>query len=56
MAVAKIVAGDGYRYLEMYPDACAVYWTICFILERVFAALEKRLSRYESKMSVSISD
>ncbi|MEW9701700.1 amino acid ABC transporter permease [Paenibacillus sp. SI8] len=52
MAVAKIVAGDGYRYLEMYLDASIVYWIICFAFERLFAALEHRAGRYEEKMTL----
>jgi L-cystine transport system permease protein len=49
MAVAKIVAGDGYRYLEMYLDASVLYWVICFVLERLFASLEKKIGKYEHK-------
>lgn len=47
MAVAKIVAGDGYRYLEMYLDASIIYWMICLVLELSIARLEKWLRRHE---------
>ncbi|GAA3402444.1 amino acid ABC transporter permease [Paenibacillus hodogayensis] len=47
MAVAKIEAGDGYRYLEMYLNASILYWIICFGFERAFSVMEKRLSRHE---------
>ena len=44
MAVAKVIAGDGYRFLEMYFDASVLYWIICFLCERAIAVLEKKLS------------
>jgi len=50
MAVAKIVSSEGYRFMEMYLGAALIYWVICFALERIFAFMEKRLRRYESKM------
>jgi len=53
MAVAKIIAGDGYRFLEMYLDAAIIYWIICLTLEKLLAILEKRLRRYESKVNLS---
>lgn len=52
MAVAKIIGGDGYRYLEMYLDASLIYWVICFFFERIFALAEKTLSKHERKMNV----
>lgn len=55
MAVAKIVAGEGYRFLEMYLDAAIIYWVICFTLEKLLAILEKRLRRYESKMNLDLA-
>lgn len=51
MAQAKIVAGDGYRYLEMYFDASIIYWVICWICERLFVWLETRYSRHEKRMA-----
>ena len=50
MAVAKIVSAEGYRFMEMYLGAALIYWIICFALEKLFAVMEKRLRRYESKM------
>lgn len=47
MAVAKIEAGDGYRYLEMYLGASIIYWIVCFLFEQLFAVLEKRYSRHQ---------
>ena len=51
MAEAKIVAGDSYRYLEMYVDASVIYWIICWGCERLFAWLEARFSRHERKIA-----
>ncbi|AJY75815.1 hypothetical protein VN24_16220 [Paenibacillus beijingensis] len=47
MAVAKIVAGDGCRCLEMYVDAAIVYRVICTVFEKQFAALENRAGRHK---------
>ncbi len=52
MAIAKIVAGDGYRYLEMYVDASIVYWVLCFAFEKLFEWLEERSGRFEKKMAI----
>lgn len=52
MAHAKIVAGDGYRYLEMYFDASVIYWVICWTCERLFAWLEIRYSRHEKRITL----
>lgn len=41
MALAKIIANDGYRFLEMYLVASIIYWVICLFFEVVFAKLEK---------------
>lgn len=53
MAVAKMISGDGYRFLEMYLDASIIYWVICFAFEKLFGVLEKRLRRYEAKMDLT---
>lgn len=47
MAISKIIANDGYRYLEMYFLAAAVYWVLCFLFEVLFSLLERRLNRHE---------
>ncbi|MDM5333057.1 amino acid ABC transporter permease [Ureibacillus composti] len=49
MAVAKIQAGDDYRYLEMYAAVSLIYWGVCFLLERLFIYLEKRFSKFKTK-------
>ncbi|RKN80492.1 amino acid ABC transporter permease [Paenibacillus ginsengarvi] len=52
MAQAKIVAGEGYRYLEMYADASIVYWILCWLCERLFGWLEGKYSRHERRMGL----
>lgn len=55
MAMAKVIGGEGYRYLEMYLDASLIYWMICFFFERVFALAEKTLSKHEREMKADAS-
>lgn len=55
MALAKIIANDGYRFLEMYLVASIIYWIICLFFEVVFAKLEKRMRRHESDWDAGIS-
>jgi len=51
LAVAKIEAGDGYKYLEMYLDASIIYWIMCFLFEKLFILLENRLKRYKIEIT-----
>ncbi|BBI33307.1 amino acid ABC transporter permease [Cohnella abietis] len=46
---AKIVAADGYRYMEAYVDAAIVYWVLCIFFERLFVWLEKRSGRFKAR-------
>jgi L-cystine transport system permease protein len=54
MALAKIIANDGYRFLEMYLVASIIYWVICLFFEVVFAKLEKRMRRHESHSDAKV--
>ena len=47
MAAAKIVGGRSFRFFEVYIVVAAIYWVCCFILEKLFALLEKKLRTYE---------
>lgn len=47
MAVAKIQAGDDYRYLEMYLVVSLVYWVINVCIERLFIYLENYFAKYK---------
>lgn len=51
MAVAKIQAGDDYRYLEMYIAVSIVYWVINFTFERLFNKLERNFARYKGHIT-----
>ncbi|KAB2330010.1 amino acid ABC transporter permease [Cytobacillus depressus] len=50
MGTAKIIANDGYKYLEMYLVAAVIYWMLCFVFEVLFAQLERKMRRYEARM------
>jgi L-cystine transport system permease protein len=49
MAIAKIVANDGYNFVEMYLVAALVYWVICIICELLLGKFEKYIRRTEVK-------
>lgn len=49
MAIAKMVANDGYNFVEMYLVASIIYWVICIICELLLARFEKYIRRYEAK-------
>lgn len=50
MAIAKIIANDGYRFLEMYLVASLIYWLISWVFEVLFSAAEKKMRRYEERI------
>jgi len=52
LAKAKIIAGDGYQYLETYIDAAIIYWIVSFIFEKIFIILEYRLNRFRGEVVV----
>lgn len=43
-AAGKILAGKNYRYFEVYCSLAIIYWVITFVLERVLALIEKKIS------------
>jgi His/Glu/Gln/Arg/opine family amino acid ABC transporter permease subunit len=47
MGQAKILGARGLQFFEVYIVAALVYWAICLVVERLVAALEKRVRRYE---------
>lgn len=49
MAVAKMVANDGYNFVEMYLVASIIYWVICIICEFLLVRFEKYVRRSEAK-------
>ncbi len=51
MGVAKKVAGSGLNYLETYVVAAGIYWILNIILERVFAYMERKANRFNSKIA-----
>lgn len=51
MGEAKIIAGRTSKFFEVYIVAALVYWGLCIILEKVFAHVEKRLTKHERRNS-----
>lgn len=49
LAIARIIANDGYRFLEMYLVASLIYWVISLVFEVLFATAEKKMRRYEER-------
>lgn len=54
LAIAKIIANDGYRFLEMYLVASIIYWVLCIIFELLFSKLEKKMRRYDTNAENTI--
>lgn len=43
-AGGKILAGNNYRYFEVYCSLAIIYWVITIIIEKVFKLAEKKIS------------
>ncbi|MGE6629163.1 amino acid ABC transporter permease [Bacillus sp. NPDC077027] len=46
MAISRIIANDGYHFLETYLVSAVIYWLLSILFEIAFAFLEKRVSIY----------
>ncbi|MFS0687703.1 amino acid ABC transporter permease [Sporosarcina sp. 179-K 8C2 HS] len=55
VAISKIIANDGYRFIEMYLVASIIYWVLCLVFEFIFFKLEKRMSRSEARIGLNTS-
>ena len=55
-AAGKILAGRNYRYFEAYCTLAIIYWVLTFILERVLALIEKKISIPEQAPETSTSE
>ena len=49
MGTAKIAAGGTYNYLEAYTDVFIIYVIICFLLQKGYEILEKKLNVYNAR-------
>jgi L-cystine transport system permease protein len=47
MGKAKILGARGLQFFEVYIVVALVYWAVCLVIERLVAALERRVRRYE---------
>nr|WP_314459043.1 amino acid ABC transporter permease [uncultured Clostridium sp.] len=43
-AQGKILAGNSYRYFEIYCSLAIIYWVITIFIERLFTYIEKKMS------------
>jgi polar amino acid transport system permease protein len=43
-AQGKILAGNSYRYFEVYCSLAIIYWVITIFIERIFTYIEKKMS------------
>ncbi|MGG1881788.1 amino acid ABC transporter permease [Bacillus safensis] len=46
MGISRIIANDGYQFLETYLVSALIYWLLSIVFELAFALLEKRVSVY----------
>ncbi|WP_100329984.1 amino acid ABC transporter permease [Bacillus xiapuensis] len=53
LAISKMIANQGYNFLEMYLVASIIYWVICLLLEVVFHYSEKYISTYKRKITAA---
>jgi len=52
MGEAKILGARGLRFFEVYVAVALVYWAICIVIERLVAAGEQRVRRFEGRLAV----
>ena len=48
MAVSRVIANEGYRFIPVYTVAAIFYWLLAIILEFIFAKMERNMTRYLS--------
>ncbi|MFP7208722.1 MULTISPECIES: amino acid ABC transporter permease [Bacillus] len=46
MGISRIIANDGYQFLETYLVSALIYWLLSIFFELAFTLLEKRVSVY----------
>lgn len=49
---AKVLASQGYTYLEAYIDVAIIYWVLCIVFENLFYLIEKRIKRFRTEIKV----
>lgn len=50
MGTAKMLAGQGYNFLETYLIATFLYWGICIGVEKIFIYIESRANHFKQPM------
>ncbi|CAB1254312.1 protein of unknown function [Ruminococcaceae bacterium BL-6] len=49
---AKVLASQGYTYLEAYIDVAVISWVLCILFENLFYLIEKRIKRFRAEIKV----
>ena len=47
MGISRIIANDGYKFLETYLVSALIYWMLSIFFELAFAIFEKKIERAE---------
>lgn len=50
LGIARIIANDGYHFLETYLVAALIYWLLAIIFEMVFSKMEQRSSKFKGNV------
>ncbi|OLP65467.1 putative amino-acid permease protein YxeN [Bacillus pumilus] len=50
MGISRIIANDGYQFLETYLVSAVIYWLLSILFELAFAMLEKRARVYRRSL------
>ncbi|SFE58171.1 amino acid ABC transporter permease [Alteribacillus iranensis] len=51
LGISRVIANDGYRFLETYLVAALIYWLLSIIFEIILARIEKRARTFEGRAS-----
>lgn len=51
MGQAKIIGARGLAYFEVYIAVSLIYWITCVIIEKIISIIEKRMKRFERKIT-----
>ena len=51
-AQGKIIAGDNYRYFEVYLSLAIIYWGLTIIIENIIKIIEKKVSIPDKVLSI----
>ncbi|MDA3129548.1 amino acid ABC transporter permease [Aliibacillus thermotolerans] len=50
LGIARMIANDGYHFLETYLVAALIYWLLAIIFEMVFSKMEQRSNTFKGNV------